>query len=111
MIRSTWKSTSTRIPMLRGKCTLLTAIAGLVLAASSPILAQTSAAPAGGAISPAREGNVYGHKNHQPTQAEVSRAEVSAGIRPSSSGDAADIEKEVEELLKQVDELDRTFSR
>jgi hypothetical protein len=101
------RSISVRIPVLRDRNTLLAAVAGLVLSASSPILAQTSPAPVHGPISSAREGNIYDHQDHQPTEAEVSGAEAAAGIHPQSSVATTDVEKDVEELLKQIDELDK----
>ena len=88
-----------RIPTLRGKGALLAIVAGLVLATPAPLLAQTNPAPAAGLISP-REGNIYDHKDHQPTEAEVNGLNAD----PKSS---AEVEKEVQDLLKQVDELDR----
>ena len=101
MIRSTRGPISTLIPKLRGKTTLLAAVAVILLAASSPILAQTNPPLVDRAIPPAREGNIYDHKDHQPTEAEVSRTG-----RPQSVN-AAPVEKGVEEFLKQMDKLDK----
>lgn len=87
-----------RIPTSRSKVTLMAIVAGLALAASEPLMAQTNPAPAAGPISSPREGNIYDFKKHQPTEAEV------------GGGDAkgrAEVEKEVQDLLKQLDELDR----
>jgi len=85
----------------------MVAVAGLVLMAPAPLLAQTSAAPIGGALSPggdrntpAREANIYDHQDHQPTAAEV------GATMPSPASTAA-VEQEVEDLLKQADMLDR----
>jgi hypothetical protein len=78
--------------------------------ASSPLLAQTVPAPGNGTLAPgdgrntaAREGNTYDHRDHQPTQAELG----AAGVSQQSSGSTAAVEKEVHDLLKQADRLDR----
>lgn len=80
---------------------------GLVLAASSPALARNDPAPAGMATPPAREGNIYDHKDHQPNQAEVSGAEGAAAIERPSSDSKRKVEEEVNNLLQQTDRLDR----
>jgi len=104
MSKSTQGPISTRA-QLRDKCILLASVTVIVLAASSSIMAQTDPAPVDGAIPPPREGNTYDHKDHQPTEAEVSRAEAAAGSRPLSVN-AAHVEKGVEEFLRQMDKLD-----
>jgi hypothetical protein len=110
MIPSTQRSISTRVPAWRTNGTLLAAVAGLVLMTASPVLAQSLPAPITGAEmpggAPAREGNIYDHRDHQPREAEVGAAEADAGIgQPSAS--TADVEKEVEDLLKEGERLDR----
>lgn len=49
---------------------------------------------------PAREGNTYDFKDHQPTQAAAPPA-----------GASRQVDEEVKALLRQGDELDRTFDR
>lgn len=87
--------------------TRLAAVAALVLAASSPSVAQNALAPGAGAVPPAREGNIYDHRDHQPTQAEVGGAEAAAGIGAPSSESQTQVEKEVKALLKRTDQLDQ----
>jgi hypothetical protein len=87
--------------------TPLAAVAALVLAASSPSLAQNAPPPGAEAVPPMREGNVYDHRDHQPTQAEVGAAEAADGIGAASPGSEKQVEKEVKALLKQTDELDK----
>jgi hypothetical protein len=114
VIRSKQRSISTRVPAWRGNGALLAAVAGLVLTISSPVLAQSLPAPIAGAETPsgdagapAREANIYDHRDHQPTEAEVGAAEAAAGIREPSSASRADVEKDVEDLLNQADRLDQ----
>ncbi len=83
---------------------------GLALLASLSALAQTGPAPTGTAGPPAREGNIYGHKDHQPTQAEIDRATGTPGVdRPPS--DASQVEEDVQKLLQQSDRLDKQLDR
>lgn len=72
---------------------LLISTAALLLSTSLPALAQN--APSFGAP-PARIANIYNGKDHQPTQQDVDAA-----------GQITQVEKEVQALLKQTDELDR----
>jgi hypothetical protein len=76
------------------------------LATLSPAMAQRDVTPDG---LPLREGNVYDHQSHQPTQAEVRAARQGAGITSPSSDDASvgEVEDEVRELLRQTDQLDK----
>jgi hypothetical protein len=85
----------------------LAAIAALVLAASSLALAQNAPVPDARVTPPAREGNVYDHHDHQPTQAEVDSAETAVGGREPSSESETPVENEVKALLKQTDKLDK----
>ena len=87
--------------------TLLAAVAALVLEAASPGLARNAPARGVEASLPAREGNVYDHHDHQPTQAEVDSAAAAAGIRAPSPESKTQVENEIEGLLRQTDELDR----
>jgi hypothetical protein len=87
--------------------TRLASVAALLLALSSPSLAQNAPSPAGEAAPPPREGNVYGHYDHQPARKEVDSAETAVGMRPPSSESTSNVEKEVKQLLEQTDELDR----
>jgi len=74
------------------------------LAASSPALAQSDPTSGGGAAPPAREGNIYDHRDHQPTEADVERA---TGTESPSSGANRQVEDEVKALLQQTDKLDK----
>jgi hypothetical protein len=87
--------------------TRLTVVAALVLAVSAPTLAQNAPAPRAGATPPPREGNVYDHHDHQPTQAEVNGGEAAVGARRSSSESTTQVDDEVKALLKQIDKLDK----
>ena len=75
-------------------------IAATVLAASATALAQSDDKADRAAPPPARVGNIYGHKAHQPTEADVPRT---AG----SGSSQQQVEKEVQDLLRQTDELDK----
>jgi hypothetical protein len=81
------------------------AVAALLLAAALPALAQNPAPP--GTTLPAREGNIYDHRDHQPTQAEIDNAAAAAGVRPPPSANPGPVEDEVKALLKQTDEADK----
>lgn len=87
--------------------TRLAAVAALVLAAASPSLAQNAPAPGAGAVPPAREGNIYDHRDHQPTQAEVDSAEAATGSGAPAPESQKQVEKEVKALLKRTDQLDK----
>jgi len=114
VIRSNERSISTRGPARRGKGALLAAVAGLIVMAPSLVLAQINPAPVGGMESrgntdnvATREGNTYDHRDHQPTQAEINAAQQAAGKLPPPSPSTAEVEKEVHDLLKQADTLDK----
>ncbi|HUC67267.1 MAG TPA: hypothetical protein VMA53_17635 [Stellaceae bacterium] len=86
---------------------LLISMAAFLLSASLPALAQN--APSFGAP-PARIANIYGWKDHQPTQQDVDDARAAAGLPRSSlnRGQTVNqVETEVQALLKQTDALDR----
>jgi hypothetical protein len=85
--------------------TLLAIVAALLPAPSSLVFAQNATTPAARASPPAREGNIYDHIDHQPTRAEVERAEAAAGVGRSSS--TTEVENEVKALLKETDEQDK----
>jgi len=85
----------------------LVIVAALALAAVSPSLAQTAPPPGAKEVPLAREGNVYDHRSHQPTRAEINSAEVAAGVRPPSTESPTGTESEVQQLLRQLDELDK----
>jgi hypothetical protein len=68
------------------------------LAASAPALAQNDDASRGAAPPPARVGNIYDHKAHQPTESDVPAA---------AAGNKQQVEKEVQDLLRQTDDLDK----
>ncbi|HUH83736.1 MAG TPA: hypothetical protein VLX85_03960 [Stellaceae bacterium] len=81
----------------RGRWLALTA--SLLLLTSAPAFAQTAAPLSGPALS-TREGNVFDHRDHQPTAAD----DAAAGVAP---GRGEDVEKEIQDLLQQTDNLDR----
>jgi hypothetical protein len=68
------------------------------LAASAPALAQSDDTSGRAAPPPARVGNIYDHKAHQPTESDVPAA---------AAGNKQQVEKEVQKLLQQTDELDK----
>jgi hypothetical protein len=84
----------------------LTAVVAVVLAAISSALAQNGPARGAKARPPAREGNIFDHQDHQPTQAEVDSAEAAASARVPSESDTQ-VESEVNTLLRQTDKLDK----
>jgi hypothetical protein len=87
--------------------TRLAAVAALVLAVSAPAFAQRAPAPDAGAMPPAREGNIYDHRDHQPTQAEIDRAEAAAGPGAPARESQKQVEEEVRALEKRTNELDK----
>jgi hypothetical protein len=77
---------------------------GLVLTASSLALGQGDGLVAGsGATPPVRTANVWGFKDHQPTEADVRAAESAAGATPPSASATRHVEEEVTKLLQQSD--------
>jgi hypothetical protein len=90
---------------LLGHSTLVATVAATLLAATSAIQAQTNQTPVDGAMPPLREGDIYDHKDHQPTEAEISRARAAAGDRAQSTNPER-VEKGVTDLLKQMDKLE-----
>ena len=91
-----------QMPSRRSGTSVLVVVAGLVLANPAPVLAQAEPV-----LPPAREGNIYDHKDHQPTKADIDRAQAAAGVHPQSSVPDSNVEKDVEELLKQTDAPDK----
>ena len=86
---------------------LMISTAALLLSTSLPALAQN--APSFGGP-PARIANIYDWKDHQPTQQDVDVARAAAGLPRSSLKSRQtvnQVEREVQALLKQTDELDR----
>ena len=81
--------------------------AGLVLTTSPLALAQSTVNPGAGNGPQGREGNVYNHQAHQPTEAGVNAAERNAGVAPAPSGAEHEVEGEVNQLLQQTQRLDR----
>ena len=80
--------------------------AALVFAVAAPAAAQTAPVDVEHA-SPTREGNVFDHRDHQPTEAQVDRAEGSSGINSPSPTTEHQVEEGVDKLLRQTDELDQ----
>ncbi len=71
----------------------------MTVAAVATVLSALAAAPAQ-AQAP-RNGPEWGGKDHQPTQAEVTRSEDRAGVQPSQAENQADT-RSVEQLDKQL---------
>lgn len=92
-----------RTPFLRSRCLVMAA--GLVLATLPPLAAQTRPVDREDA-SPAQEGNVYDHLDHQPTGAEVGRDEGKAGFDSPNPNTEQEVERGVGNLLRQTDEMD-----
>jgi hypothetical protein len=92
--------------LLRPQSTTPIIVATLVLTASLPALAQSDSTP-GAPAPPAREGNIYDHRDHQPTEGEVGAAERAAGTGSSSSDTRQQVEDDVRRLLQQTDRLDK----
>lgn len=70
-----------------------------LLAAPATTFAQSAAAT--------REGNVWGWRDHQPTEAEISRKEKATGIAPGPSqrdDDAATVDDLYQQLMDRVEE-------
>jgi hypothetical protein len=87
----------------------LAIVAAAPLLLTTPALGQNSGRdarsvpPIDGGRAPARIGNVYDHRQHQPTQAQ----EEALGIAPTSPSNKRLVEREVEELLREIDRLDK----
>jgi hypothetical protein len=75
-------------------------VLALAFAAASPALAQSNPNPGPAAPPPARVGNTYDHKHHQPTESDAGAAEQAGSSKQQ-------VEREVQELLDQTDRLDR----
>lgn len=75
-------------------------IAVIAIAVAAPALAQSDDSAGRAAPPPARAGNIYDHKVHQPTE-----SELPASARAGSS--RRQVEEEVQQLLRQTDELDK----
>jgi hypothetical protein len=74
-----------------------------IVALTFALLAAPGAAFAQSGV-PAREGNVWGWRDHQPTEAEVSREEKAAGIAPMQSqrdSNAASVDELYQKLMRQ----------
>jgi hypothetical protein len=71
--------------------------AAMVLVASAPALAQSDNSDR---AAPPRAGNIYDHKAHQPME-----NDLAPPARPA--GNKQQVEKEVQELLRQTDKLDK----
>jgi hypothetical protein len=82
----------------------------LVLAGSSLALAQSNLSPGGTAL-PTREGNIWNHQDHQPTEAEVRAAEKAAGLTPIPGGTQQQVEEEVRQFLQQLDRADMQYQK
>ena len=82
----------------------------VLLAAGTAALAEGDAISSGAAGPPPREGNVYDHKDHQPTAADVSARETAAGFT-ARGPDKGQVEEEVKQLLDQTDALDKQSER
>jgi hypothetical protein len=79
--------------------------AAWLLMTSAPAFAQT-ATPLSGPTVSTREGNIYDHRAHQPTAAD----DAAAGLAPLGVG-GEDVQKEVQDLLQQTDQLDELSER
>ena|SRR5579859_978889 len=86
------------------RCAVMAAVS--VFAVIAPIAAQTAPVDVEDA-SPTREGNVFDHRDHQPTESQVDRTEGSSGVNNPSPTTEQDVEGGVEKLLKQTDQLDQ----
>jgi hypothetical protein len=80
--------------------------ARLVLTMVAPAAAQTAPVDVEHA-SPTQEGNIFDHRDHQPTEAEVGRTEGSSGVDKPSPTTEQDVEGGVESLLRQTREMDQ----
>jgi hypothetical protein len=80
------------------------AVAAAILLLTSNAFAQSAGplSPGDGAQAPARAGNIYDHHDHQPTAAD----DAAAGIAESPET-TQQVQKEVDQLLRQTDRLDR----
>ena len=76
------------------------AVSAIAVAAPALALAQSDDSAGRAAPPAARAGNIYDHKVHQPTE-----SELPASARAGSS--RRQVEEEVQQLLRQTDELDK----
>lgn len=93
-----------RAPVPQTRCVVMAA--ALAFAMVAPAAAQTAPVDVEHA-SPTREGNVFDHRDHQPTESQVGRAEGSSGIDYPSPTTEQQVEGGVEKLLRQTDQLDQ----
>jgi hypothetical protein len=70
----------------------------VALAAVFPAFAQS---PQG--YAPAREGNIYDHKAHQPTAGDVCTEAAAASINCQSEASRSQVDEEVQKLLRETD--------
>ena len=84
----------------------LAATAALLLSGTAPAQRagmDDASPPVQGGLAPQSEGNIYHHRDHQPTQSQ----ESAAGIPPPSAATHRQVEEEVNQLLRQTDRLNR----
>ena len=86
---------------------LLRAFAPVTLVAALAASGCASALAQGDQLVAPREGNIYGHVKHQPTESEVGGAAGGDGVNAPSAGNQQQVEKGVQELLQQTDRLDK----
>jgi hypothetical protein len=72
-----------------------------------PVWGQSQAPNADERI-PHRVGNVYDHKSHQPTQAEVEAAQKAAGADPVPSSTARR-DSDIENLRQEIERIEQAY--
>jgi hypothetical protein len=72
-----------------------------------PVWGQSRAPNADEGI-PHREGNVYDHKRHQPTQGEVEAAQKAAGADPVPSSTARR-DSDIENLRQEIERIEQAY--
>ena len=72
----------------------------VIILCAAPLSASAQNAPpaSSGAGGAPREGNIYNYQKHQPT------------APTAMEGNSKQVDQEVKSLMKQLDELDRTFN-
>jgi hypothetical protein len=86
------------------------ACAAIILAPAleSRLVWGQSPAPRADQPIPRREGNIYDHQSHQPTEADIEAAKRAANVGPSLPSPARP-DSDVESLRQEIERLEQTY--
>jgi hypothetical protein len=77
------------------------AVAAFALAGAANALAQAERPSAGTTTAPARVGNIYDYKAHQPNEADICGGKRGTSVNCPSASEKQQVEEEVQRLLRQ----------